>query len=57
MKTQRERDAEKREEKLRDINEAVADGRLVIREMTNEERARFAPREDKSDDGRRPRRR
>jgi hypothetical protein len=38
MKTQRERDAEKREEKLRAIDEAVANGALVIRQMTPEER-------------------
>jgi hypothetical protein len=38
MKTQRERDAEKREEKLRAIDEAVASGGLVIRQMTAEER-------------------
>ena len=44
MKTQRERDAEKREQKLRDINEAVGDGRLVIRKMTPEERKDLPPR-------------
>ena len=48
MKTQRERDAEKRAEKLRDIDEAVGSGRLVIREMTPEERKRFAPREPRT---------
>jgi len=45
MKTQRERDAEKREQKLREINEAVGDGRLVIRQMTAEERKQVAQRE------------
>ena len=45
MKTQRERDAEKRQDKLRDIDEAVDDGRLVIREMTPAERKQFPPRE------------
>lgn len=41
MKSQRERDAEKREQKLRDIDEAVEGGRLVIRKMTPAERKRF----------------
>jgi hypothetical protein len=41
MKTQRERDAEKREQKLKDIDEAVEGGRLVIREMTPAEKKRF----------------
>jgi hypothetical protein len=46
MKTQRERDAEKREQKLKDIDEAVGTGRLVIRQMTDEEReAQPPPRE------------
>jgi|tagenome__1003787_1003787.scaffolds.fasta_scaffold15171110_2 hypothetical protein len=45
MKTQRERDAEKRAEKLREIDEAVEGGKLTIRQMTPEERKRFAPRE------------
>jgi len=45
MKTQRERDAEKRAEKLREIDEAVGDGRLVIRSMTTEERKNSPPRE------------
>ena len=41
MKTQRERNEEKREEKLREIDDAVATGRLVIREMTADERKKF----------------
>ena len=45
MKTQKERDAEKRKQKLQDIDEAVDEGRLVIRQMTPAERKRFAPRE------------
>jgi hypothetical protein len=45
MKTQRERDAEKREQKLREINEAVEDGSLVIRKMTATERKKLPPRE------------
>ncbi|HXB64264.1 MAG TPA: hypothetical protein VNV42_05235 [Solirubrobacteraceae bacterium] len=39
------RQQEKREEKLRDIREQVAEGKLVIRQMTADERRRFPPRE------------
>jgi hypothetical protein len=53
MKTQRERDAEKREEKLREIDEAVDNGKLVIRQMTPEEREKIGPpREPKPRRGR-----
>ena len=45
MKSQRERDAEKREQKLKDIDEAVEGGRLVIRKMTPAERKRFPAKE------------
>ena len=38
MKTSRERAEEKREEKLEQIRDAVASGKLVVREMTEEER-------------------
>jgi hypothetical protein len=41
MKSQRERDQEKREQKLKDIDEAVEGGRLVIRKMSADERKRF----------------
>ena len=44
MKTQRERDAEKREQKLRDIDEAVESGGLVIRKMTPAERKKHPPK-------------
>ena len=44
MKTTRERAAEKREEKLALVREQVANGSLVIREMTDEERRRYPPR-------------
>ena len=37
------RQREKREEKLRDIREQVAEGKLVIRQMTAAERKRFPP--------------
>ena len=40
MKTQRERDDEKRRQKLRDIEEQVKKGSLVVRQMTPEERER-----------------
>jgi len=39
------RQQEKREEKLRDIRAQVAEGKLVIRQMTADERKRFPPRE------------
>lgn len=39
------RQQEKREEKLRDIREQVAEGKLVIRQMTPEERKQFPPRD------------
>jgi hypothetical protein len=45
MSTQRERDAEKRKQKLADMNEAVDEGRLVIRRMTPAERKRFPAKE------------
>lgn len=39
------RQREKREEKLRNIHEQVAEGKLVIRQMTPAERKRFPPRD------------
>jgi hypothetical protein len=39
------RQQEKREEKLRDIREQVAEGKLVIRQMTPDERRQFPPRD------------
>ncbi len=39
------RQQEQHEQKLRDIREQVANGRLVIRQMTAEERRRFPPRD------------
>ena len=41
-KTQREREAEQRKAKLDRIQEQVEDGSLVIRQMTDAERTRFA---------------
>jgi len=43
MKTQAERAAEKRAEKLNEMNEQVERGALVIRQMTDEEKAKFGP--------------
>ncbi len=40
-----QRQQEKREEKLRNIREQVAEGTLVIRQMTPEERRKFPPHE------------
>jgi hypothetical protein len=44
MKTQQERQAEKRQEKLDLIEQQVKEGNLVIRKMTAAERKRFLPR-------------
>jgi hypothetical protein len=38
------RQQEKREAKLQDIRDQVAEGKLVIRQMTPDERRRFPPR-------------
>lgn len=43
-KTQREREAAQRKEKLDRMKEQVDDGSLTIRKMTDEERARYQPR-------------
>jgi hypothetical protein len=42
---QQQRQQEKREQKLKEIREQVAQGTLVIRRMTAEERARYPRRE------------
>jgi hypothetical protein len=42
---QQVRKQEQHEEKLKDMNEQVAKGKLVIRQMTDDERERFPPRE------------
>jgi hypothetical protein len=41
VKTSRERAEEKREEKLELIREQVASGKLVVREMTDEEKLKY----------------
>jgi hypothetical protein len=45
MATQRERDELKREQKRKDMEEAVERGSLVIRKMTDTERKENPPRE------------
>jgi hypothetical protein len=45
MASQRERDEAKREQKLKDIDEAREQGSLVIRPMTPSERKANPPRE------------
>ena len=45
MKTAHERQEEKRQLKLEQIDEQVKEGKLVIRKMTKEERKKFPPRE------------
>jgi hypothetical protein len=42
------RQQQKRDEKLQNIREQVADGKLVIRKMTAAERERFPPRAQKA---------
>jgi hypothetical protein len=44
VKTQKERDEERRREKLADIQEQVDRGDLSIRQMTTEERQKNPPR-------------
>ena len=57
-KTQREREAEQRQSKLDRIQEQVEQGSLVIRKMTDEERAKFASRRsDREDAGAKRRKR
>jgi hypothetical protein len=45
MKSARERAEEKREEKLELVREQVQNGSLVIRQMTDEERLRYPPKD------------
>ena len=50
-KTQREREAAQRKEKLDRMKEQIDDGSLTIRKMTDEERARFQPRRNRQGSG------
>ena len=45
MKSMSQRRDEQRGQKLEDVRRQVADGSLVIRQMTTEERKRYPPRE------------
>jgi len=51
------RQQQKHEEKLQDIREQVAQGKLVIRKMTPDERRRFPPRDPGAPSARAKRRR
>jgi hypothetical protein len=44
MKSQQERQADKRREKLLEIEKQISAGSLVVRQMTPEERKRYPPR-------------
>jgi hypothetical protein len=44
LKTTRERQEERRALKLEEIQQQVTEGSLVIRQMTEEEQKRYAPR-------------
>jgi hypothetical protein len=44
MKTIRQRQDERRKEKLSEVRRQIADGSLVVRQMTAKERAAFAAR-------------
>ncbi len=44
-RSQRERDAQRRQEKLEQIEEQIRSGSLTVRQMTPEERARWAATE------------
>ena len=44
MKTTRQRREELRESQLKEIQEGIAAGTLVVRQMTPEERAKLPPR-------------
>jgi hypothetical protein len=48
-KTQRERDQEQRAAKLERINEQVSSGDLVIRKMTDAERAKWAKHREENE--------
>ena len=43
MKTAKEREEERRREKLAAVEKQIRDGSLVVRQMTAEERARYPP--------------
>lgn len=49
------RQQERHEQKLKDIREQVAEGKLVIRKMTAAERKRYPPRDNATRSGKRHR--
>jgi hypothetical protein len=57
MKTAKERHEEQKRAKLALMRKQVKAGKLVIRQMTPEERKKFPPREDAGEGLKRPRRR
>jgi hypothetical protein len=57
MKTQQQRQAEKRQEKLDLIDQQVKEGTLVIRKMTAAERKKFRPNTSRKSAGRPARKR
>jgi hypothetical protein len=44
MSTPQERAEEQRRKKLAEVDKQIRDGSLVVRQMTEEERARYGPR-------------
>jgi hypothetical protein len=52
MKSTSERAEEKRQEKLAHMQEQIEDGKLVVRQMTDEERQRYPPRPPRPPRGR-----
>jgi hypothetical protein len=54
-RSQRERDAERRKEKLQQIEEQIRDGSLTVRQMTKEERARWGDATERPKRGQRRR--
>jgi hypothetical protein len=57
MKSQRERDAEQRRQKLEQLQEQIRSGSLTVRQMTPEEREKYAARPRPERPGRPARRR
>ena len=53
-KTSREREDEVREAKLAHMRDQISSGQLVIREMTDDERAKWAKRRDMIDESSTP---
>jgi signal recognition particle GTPase len=57
MKTAQERQQEQKKAKLDVMEQQIKAGKLVVRKMTPEERAKFPPREGAGDGPRRSRKR